>query len=313
MSGGPFDMGGGNTNIQKVNTNRELVTFDFGDQDGAGGEDVTVEDLPRAALRIAQDKTKQCNERDEKYLPGLKPGMIFNTATLQMWDGVKNDKDGSGGVMVLPVKYLKRIIEWKPNREGYAGEHLLGSEIMDGAEWREVEGKKLLIAKNGNSLVSTYIFHCFLFTNLRNNKYDYDEIIVDMAVSNANAAKLWLAYMRSNAMIRSRPNGSEYKLPFFANIYNLNLTYNSDHGGYFQWNARHASDTDGNLLTLQINSTQGVPEQIVNEHRRIYAAAIEHKNLIEAGKVERSYETEQSADSTSNNTVENNENSSFTQ
>ena len=52
----------------------------------------------------------ECNKRDAKHVEGAEPGMIINTVTNEIYDGVK-------GIDVVPVHYKRQHIEWQDRGE----------------------------------------------------------------------------------------------------------------------------------------------------------------------------------------------------
>ena len=292
----------------------EVAMFNFEDEAGGGGEDVTANDLQRMALRIGQALSPYCDTESEKYIKGFKPGMLINTATLETWQG-NLEKEENAGVMVLPVKYLNREIEWKPNREGFVAEHLIGSDITNGIRVQEIDGKQIRVTKNGTYLVDTSIFHCLLFNHIENNTYGWEEVIIDMSVSNKQTAKLWLAYLRGPEFkrVKSDGSGNTYQLPFYSAIFRMYSKYKAEPKPHFIWKFQHAANSVENKIFLEINPRKGVSEQTVSEHRRIYTAAIEHKKLIEAGKIVRNYQEDFDDNNDQNSTTQNNNDSVFVQ
>ena len=53
---------------------------------------------------------QKCNKRDAKHVEGAEPGMIINTVTNEIYDGVK-------GIDVVPVHYKRQYIEWQDRGE----------------------------------------------------------------------------------------------------------------------------------------------------------------------------------------------------
>ena len=69
------------------------------------------EDLALPFLKILGQLSPEVNKRDGKYVEGAEPGMIFNSVSGELYDGVK-------GIDVIPCFYKLEYIEWKDRGEG---------------------------------------------------------------------------------------------------------------------------------------------------------------------------------------------------
>ena len=68
------------------------------------------EDLALPFLKILGQLSPEVNKRDGKYVEGAEPGMIFNSVSGELYDGVK-------GIDVIPAFYKLEYIEWKDRGE----------------------------------------------------------------------------------------------------------------------------------------------------------------------------------------------------
>ncbi len=69
------------------------------------------EDLALPFLKILGQLSPEVNKRDGKYVEGAEPGMIFNSVSGALYDGVK-------GIDVIPCFYKLEYIEWKDRGDG---------------------------------------------------------------------------------------------------------------------------------------------------------------------------------------------------
>jgi len=69
------------------------------------------EDLALPFLKILGQLSPQVNKRDGQYVEGAEPGMIFNSVSGDLYDGVK-------GIDVIPAFYKLEYIEWKDRGDG---------------------------------------------------------------------------------------------------------------------------------------------------------------------------------------------------
>ena len=69
------------------------------------------EDLALPFLKILGQLSPEVNKRDGKYVEGAEPGMIYNSVSGDLYDGVK-------GIEVIPCFYKLEYIEWKDRGDG---------------------------------------------------------------------------------------------------------------------------------------------------------------------------------------------------
>ncbi len=82
------------------------------EEDAAKGlGNIGQQDLALPFLKILGQLSPEVNKRDGKYVEGAEPGMIFNSVTGELYDGVK-------GINVIPAFYKLEYIEWKDRGEG---------------------------------------------------------------------------------------------------------------------------------------------------------------------------------------------------
>lgn len=81
------------------------VVEDFGDEAGAGFENVGRDEYKIPFLRILQALSPQCQDPGAGGLAGAKPGMIINTATNELYDGKK-------GLAFVPAFRTHNFVEF---------------------------------------------------------------------------------------------------------------------------------------------------------------------------------------------------------
>ena len=176
---------------------------------GEGYEDISINDVSVPFLRILQKLLPQCDEGQEEYNKEAKPGMFLNSLTGELY-GVS--------CKVIPVKYEKSWLEWKPNRGGFVGSHLPKSiqvDTSDYSAWKRVD--------NGNDITETVNYYCIL--------PDYPEaglIVLSLTSSALKHAKAW-----NNQIMTTRlKNGA--KAPFFSSVWELSTKLNkNDQGSWY--------------------------------------------------------------------------------
>src|SRR6266550_8093085 len=95
-------------------TGTALEIVDWGDDAGVGAEDVGADEQLTPILRILHYQCPQIDEDDPGHVPGARPGMIYNIATHEVWDGKE-------GVDVVVCGRKKHYAEWIPRIDGGGG------------------------------------------------------------------------------------------------------------------------------------------------------------------------------------------------
>ena len=86
------------------------ISTNLFEADAGQGLNMTQEDLALPFLKVLGQLSPECNKRDAKHVEGAEPGMIINTVTGEVYDGVK-------GIDVVPVHYKRQHIEWQDRGE----------------------------------------------------------------------------------------------------------------------------------------------------------------------------------------------------
>lgn len=74
-----------------------------------GSEEVSSQDVSIPRLSIIQDLSPQRKKNNDKYIDGAEEGMIFNTATNELFKGAIN---------IIPVYFRKEWVVWKLHNLG---------------------------------------------------------------------------------------------------------------------------------------------------------------------------------------------------
>jgi hypothetical protein len=246
----------------------DIVEYNLEDYAGDGVDDFTPHDLPRPSLKLCQSLSPFVIKQDDKYIEGCEPGMIANSGTREYWPA-DVDQITDGGVVVIPIKFLNREIEWLPNRGGFVAEHLPGSFSTQDIEIKETSDGRIIreIKSNGNILVDTATYHCFLL----NEDGTYSEIVVDMSSSQWQCAKDWNAFMRGIKKPSQKYKGKFFSAPIYLNVYRLfSKVTHRDANTWFLWKFKHIQELDLKNVA----------------HQTLFQNAMDYKKLIESGQVE---------------------------
>jgi len=134
-------------NITKRDQAGALAESIFEADAGQGISNIKQDDLALPFLKVLGQLSPECNKRDAKYVEGAEPGMIINTVTNEVFDGVK-------GIDVLPVYYKRQYIEWQDRGESQGAPVHIYEAGDDIPQTTRDKGNKDRLA-NGNYLENT--------------------------------------------------------------------------------------------------------------------------------------------------------------
>lgn len=187
------------------------------------GDDFSSQDLTIPFLRIAQKLSPQVDKDAAEFIPGLEPGMIFNTATGEFWEA-------DAGVPVVIGTTRRELTEWKPRGSG-DGSGLVANHGTDlsplGASDVGKNEKGKPITGGGNELVEAMQYYV-LQTDLETGMAD--PAVISMSSSNFKPAR------DLNLMIRTAkfqtPDGRIINKPSsFLYVYRLTTVKRSNADG----------------------------------------------------------------------------------
>ena len=78
---------------------------------GKGLGNIGQQDLAWPFLKLLAQLSPEVNKRDGKYVKGAEAGMIYNSVTGELYNGVE-------GIHVIPCYYKLEYLEWKDRGEG---------------------------------------------------------------------------------------------------------------------------------------------------------------------------------------------------
>jgi hypothetical protein len=183
---------------------------------GRGFEEAGREAYAVPFLRVLQDLSPQVKSKMPGYVPGAKPGMIFNTVTQKFYDSVR----------VIPCHFTQSFIEWAPERGGFVASHPPGTALVREAV-RE-GGKNIL--PNGNELMDTRSHFVLL---LDEEEGTHDGALIAMSSTGLKISRRWMSQMRAAVL---EVEGRIVQPPMFAWSYLLSSEEEAnDKGSWYQW------------------------------------------------------------------------------
>ena len=183
---------------------------------GAIGQD----DLALPFLKILGQLSPEVNKRDGKYVEGAEPGMIFNSVSGELYDGVK-------GLDVIPAFYKLEYIAWKDRGEGPGAPVAIYDSSSDIMSKTKPDANYKDRLPNGNYIEKT-ASHFVIITG-----DSPATALISMKSTQLKISRKWNSMMSG---IKLKGKNGLYTPASFSHIYKLKTTQMSnDKGTWFGW------------------------------------------------------------------------------
>ena len=227
---------------------------------GAGSEEMDQQDLMIPRLSILQSMSPQVNKRDGQYVEGAEAGDIFNTVSRTV---VQGDK----GILAVPIKYRRALIEWKPRSSGggFVRDHGSDNSVLDNCEQDKDTFRH--ITDDGNEIVTTAEYYVFIVNG------SYEPALLSMAGSQLKKARRWNSM--TNQLKLMKPDGSGFFNPamFYSGYQLTTVPEENDKGTWFGWDIEMLHGENGGIIKNLKNGSD------------IYMAARSFKDQLQTGSV----------------------------
>ena len=192
----------------------------FEDDAAKGLGAIGQEDLALPFLKILGQLSPEVNKRDGKYVEGAEPGMIFNSVTGDLYDGVK-------GIDVIPCFYKLEYIEWKDRGEGPGAPVAIYDSSSDIMSKTKPDANYKDRLPNGNYIEKT-ASHFVIITG-----DSPATALISMKSTQLKISRKWNSMMSG---IKLKGKNGLYTPASFSHIYKLKTTQMSnDKGTWFGW------------------------------------------------------------------------------
>ena len=206
-------------NITKRDQAGPLAESIFEADAGAGISNIKQDDLALPFLKVLGQLSPECNKRDAKHVEGAEPGMIINTVTNELFDGVK-------GIDVLPVYYKRQYIEWQDRGESQGAPVHIYEAGDDIPQTTRDKGNKDRLA-NGNYLENTASHFVVVLGD------NPSSALISMKATQLKISRKWNSMMMG---IKMQGKSGLFTPPTYSHIYNLKTVQQSnDKGTWFGW------------------------------------------------------------------------------
>ncbi len=178
------------------------------------------EDLALPFLKILGQLSPEVNKRDGKYVEGSEPGMIFNSVSGELYDGVK-------GIDVIPCFYKLEYIEWKDRGEGPGAPVAIYDSSSDIMSKTKPDANYKDRLPSGNYIEKT-ASHFVIITG-----DSPSTALISMKSTQLKISRKWNSMMSG---IKLKGQNGLFTPASFSHIYGLKTTQMSnDKGTWFGW------------------------------------------------------------------------------
>jgi hypothetical protein len=216
-----------------------LPTNMFEDDAAKGLGKIGQEDLALPFLKILGQLSPEVNKRDGKYVEGAEPGMIFNSVSGELYDGVK-------GIDVIPAFYKLEYIEWKDRGEGPGAPVAIYDSSSDVMSKTKPDANYKDRLPNGNYIEKT-ASHFVIITG-----DSPSTALISMKSTQLKISRKWNSMMSG---IKLKGQNGLFTPASFSHIYRLKTTQMSnDKGTWFGWEVSKVGPITDQQLYQQAKS-----------------------------------------------------------
>ena len=192
----------------------------FEDDAAKGLGSIGQEDLALPFLKILGQLSPEVNKRDGKYVEGAEPGMIFNSVSGELFDGVK-------GIDVIPCFYKLEYIEWKDRGEGLGAPVAIYDSSSDIMSKTKPDANYKDRLPNGNYIEKTASHFVIVSGDSPSTA------LISMKSTQLKISRKWNSMMSG---IKMKGANGMFTPASFSHIYKLKTTQMSnDKGTWFGW------------------------------------------------------------------------------
>ena len=192
----------------------------FEDDAAKGLGAIGQEDLALPFLKILGQLSPEVNKRDGKYVEGAEPGMIYNSVSGELFDGVK-------GIDVIPCFYKLEYIEWKDRGEGLGAPVAIYDSSSDIMSKTKPDANYKDRLPNGNYIEKTASHFVIVSGDSPSTA------LISMKSTQLKISRKWNSMMSG---IKMKGANGMFTPASFSHIYKLKTTQMSnDKGTWFGW------------------------------------------------------------------------------
>ncbi len=221
----------------------------FEDDASKGLGNISQQDLALPFLKILGQLSPEVNKRDGKHVEGAEPGMIFNSVTGDLYDGVK-------GIDVIPAFYKLEYVEWKDRGEGLGAPVAIYPSSSDILSKTKADANYKDRLPNGNYIDRTASHFVIILGDSPSTA------LISMKSTQLKISRKWNSMMSG---LKLKGKNGLYTPASFSHIYRLKTTQMSnDKGTWFGWDVSQVGPvTDKGIYTIAKNFAEKNSEGLV--------------------------------------------------
>lgn len=208
--------------------------------DAAGLEDVEIGETLIPLFGILQKLSPQVDKDQDSYIPGAEAGQIFNTSTMERYDGKK-------GIRFIPIHRDHKFVEWIPRDAGggFVASYEPDSQtVLKAKKEAGAEGVFGKLTVGDNDLVETF----YLMGLVVEDDGSTTPGVVPFSSTQIKHYKQLITMAKSRK--GRRENGERFQLPLFSHIYRLTTGLQENKKG--KWHGWMISFDGGSAATALI-------------------------------------------------------------
>ena len=212
----------------------------FEEDKGKGLGDIGLKDLALPFLKVLAQLSPEVNKRDGKYVEGAEAGMIYNSVTGELYNGVE-------GIHVIPCYYKLEYLEWKDRGEGLGAPVAVYDSTSDIMSKTKEDANYKPRLPNGNYIDKTASHFVIILGD------NTSTALISMKSTQLKISRKWNSMM--DGMRMKGKNGNLYKPASFSHIFKLKTTQlTNDKGTWFGWEVSKSGQVTDNTLYNQARS-----------------------------------------------------------
>lgn len=255
---------------------RSAASYDYGDEDGAGFEGMTQDELLIPFLNLIQKGSRVADEEHTEYIEGAKAGFIMNSVSEALVDGKE-------GILFIPVHRENNWIEWIPRDKGggFVARHEPGSDIV--AKAKEDFDFGAWETPDGNDLVDTR----YIFGLIVDEDGGYQPAMIAFSKTQLKPYQKWMSQARG-IQGRDPRTGRRKTIPLFGHTYRLTTRgRQNESGSWHIWNAKLSEPAD------RANGVGAAEASRLAPDDELYLAAKELRDMVMDNKMAPAYDSVQ--------------------
>ena len=191
------------------------------EEDAAKGlGNISQQDLALPFLKILAQLSPEVNKRDGKYVEGAEAGMIYNSVTGELYNGVE-------GINVIPAFYKLEYLEWKDRGEGLGAPVNIYQSSSDIMSKTKADANYKDRLPNGNYIEKTASHFVIILGDSPSTA------LISMKSTQLKISRKWNSLMMG---LKLQGKNGLFTPPTYSHIYNLStVQMSNDKGTWFGW------------------------------------------------------------------------------